>query len=144
MQDPSLGKGAELVNVHRGGIGAQLQRRAADINTIKGRGGGVQRRATAPHAPAAVFHQLQLAAVAVERGDLPRERRFNIDNQVAAGAELSQRQALQPVGQRRHPQLLPVGWQRIFQPGERRVIQHQRMAGAQPVAGRAHHPALPA
>ncbi len=37
--------------------------------------------------PAAVFHQLKLAAIAIESGNLPWEGRVHIDDQVAAGAE---------------------------------------------------------
>ncbi len=75
---------------------------------------------------------------------MPRESRVHIDDQIAAGAEFFQRQALQPGWQRRHPQLFPVRRQRVLQSGEGGVVEHQGVPGAQPVAGGAHHAALPA
>ena len=75
---------------------------------------------------------------------MPRESRVHIDDQIAAGAEFFQRQALQPGWHRRHPQLFPVRRQRVLQSGEGGVVEHQRVTSAQPVAGGAHHAALPA
>ena len=75
---------------------------------------------------------------------MPREGRIHIDDQVTAGAEFFQRQALQPGWHRRHPQLFPVRRQRVLQSGEGGVVEHQGVPGAQPVAGGAHHAALPA
>ena len=91
-----------------------------------------------------VLRQTQISAITVEGGDLPWERRIDVDHQVAAQAEFFQRHAVQPCRKRIHPQRFPVFRKRIFQPGNGNVVQHQCVPVAQPVAGGAHHAPFPA
>ena len=144
FQNAFLGKGAQVGNVHRGGVRIQRQRRTAHVHAVKGRRRAVQGCAAAPDTPLAIFHQLQVCAVAVQRGDLPREGGIDVDHQVAAQAEFLQRDAVQPFRQRLHPQRFPVLRQGVLQPGDGNIVQHQRFTVAQPVTGRAHHAAFPA
>ncbi len=87
---------------------------------------------------------MQIGAVTVEGGDLPREGRINVDHQVTAQAEFAQRDVVQPFRQCLHPLRFPVLRQGVLQPGDGDIVQHQRFSAAQPVAGGAHHPAFPA
>ncbi len=103
FQYPFSSKRAQIADVDRAGISRQRQRRAAHVHTVKGCRCGVEGRIAAPDAPLMMLYQLQVCAVAVQGGDLPREGRVDINHQIAAGAEFFQRQAVQPVGQRLHP-----------------------------------------
>ena len=67
---------------------------ATNINTIECRGGGIQIRRATPDAPFMIGNQRQVGTVTIERGELPREVRVDINDQIAAGAKSLQLQAV--------------------------------------------------
>lgn len=87
-------KCTQFADIHRAAVGGQRQRRATNINTIECRGGGIQIRRATPDAPFMIGNQRQVGTVTIERGELPREVRVDINDQIAAGAKSLQLQAV--------------------------------------------------
>lgn len=81
-----------------------------------------------------ILRHQQVAAIAIQRGGLEREGRIDINNQIAVGGKFGHFNAIQPVRQTRHPVFAPVLRQRVFQTGDRQLIQREFLVTAVPVA----------
>ena len=88
--------------------------------------------------------QQQVFAAALQRGHLKRKRRIDIDDQVAIRGETSHLQRIKPGRQRRLPAIAPGFRQRVFQSGDRQIIQRQTLVAAAPAAVGADHAVGPA